>query len=182
MSTRNSSPFCKTLIIPAMVFISGLCAISAAADGHPDDLFLSAERLLQTITDRQPVVLVDIRSEDDFLRCRIPGSINIPLAFIKTKAFLKKKALVLVSQGYDQRYMKAECRRLKQGGFEAAILLGGIFAWRQAGGKLAGDLTALESPVPMAPRRFLSQQHLAGQAGSGRRKDAKDCLPCRRHK
>ena len=62
---------------------------------------ISAESVLQKMRENQDIVLVDIRRRVEFEKFRIPGSINIPLFAIKTKAFLKSKSLVIVDEGYS---------------------------------------------------------------------------------
>ena len=129
-----------------------------AIDRPADSVFVSAGSVRRQLASGRRPQLVDIRSREAFARCRIPGSINVPLAFVRTRAFLKKAPLVLVSRGYGQRFMEAPCRRLRAAGFEAAILLGGLCAWHQAGGRLAGDLTALDLPAVITPRRFFQEK------------------------
>ena len=67
---------------------------------HDSSLMISLEAVLQGLSSEQKIVLVDVRGRKEFNRFRIPGSINIPLHFIKTKTFLRTKSLVLVNEGY----------------------------------------------------------------------------------
>jgi rhodanese-related sulfurtransferase len=87
-------------------------------------------------------VLVDVRSLEAFERVRIPGSLNIPLQFIRTKPFLKPAPVVLVNQGFGLQALAGECRRLRSAGYSVSILSGGLCAWHRAGGPLEGDLGA----------------------------------------
>ena len=61
---------------------------------------ISVESVLQKSKEKQEIILVDGRKSDAFEKFRIPGSINIPLYAVKTKAFLRTKLLVLVNEGY----------------------------------------------------------------------------------
>ncbi len=146
------------LVLLAVTLLPFFNGMESWAGPWDTNVFTSAEQILQMSGSQQPPVLVDIRPPEAFEKCRIPGSINIPLAFVKTKTFLKKTRLVLVSRGYGQRFIEPECRRLQGLGFEAVILLGGLCAWRQAGGVLAGDLTALNLPPGITPRRFFQEK------------------------
>lgn len=148
----------SVLVLLVVLLMTGFIGIVRAEENRPTDLFVSAGKVMQTLISQRPLTLVDIRSKDDFGHCRIPGSINIPLAFIKNRSFLKNRSLVLLSRGYGQRFMEAECRRLRQRGFKAAILLGGLCAWKQERGKLEGDLTAVNPVALITPRRFFQEK------------------------
>jgi rhodanese-related sulfurtransferase len=82
------------------------------------------------VQERQELVLIDVRGPQAFEQVRIPGSLNIPLFAVKTKAFLKDKPLVLVDEGFRPRRLADACDQLRQAGFEARFLFGGLNAWR----------------------------------------------------
>lgn len=125
----------------------------------PDHSFLvSAESILSKIKHKQKIVLVDVRSSEEFKKVRIPGSINIPLYFIKSKAFLKLNPLVLVNMGYPNSQMEKECERLRDKSFMAWILIGGIPSWYRNGGRLKGDLLALKEYNKISPRIFFQEK------------------------
>ncbi|CAB1056200.1 hypothetical protein D1BOALGB6SA_936 [Olavius sp. associated proteobacterium Delta 1] len=104
------------------------------------------------------ILFVDVRNPKAFETLKIPGSINIPLYAIKTKAFLKSSSIVLVNAGYAYSPLEKECRRLIDDGFTVSILDGGINAWRRKGGSLIGDLTALKEIRQVSPQEFLREK------------------------
>ncbi|MBU0677675.1 MAG: rhodanese-like domain-containing protein [Verrucomicrobia bacterium] len=86
-------------------------------------------------------LIVDVRTEPEFLKTRIPGSINIPLHQVKAKRFLRVRPFVLVDRGYSVSWLQAEVEKLISGGFTGAMAMsGGLKAWRELGGGLEGDL------------------------------------------
>jgi rhodanese-related sulfurtransferase len=108
-------------------------------------LLVEVRSVLGRLEKGDPLVLVDVRSPEAFERLRIPGSLNIPLKFIRTKPFLKTTPVVLVNQGFGLQPLSWECERLKSAGFAVSVLKGGLCAWHRAGGPLEGDLgTAAE--------------------------------------
>ena len=106
---------------------------------------------------KKGVTLIDIRSPQDFERLRIPGSMNIPLHFIKTKTFLKATTIVLIHAGFSYSRLISECRRLKALGFKISILDGGLSVWHRKGGWLVVDLLALNEMRTISPREFLPE-------------------------
>jgi len=89
------------------------------------------------------LLIVDTRSEPEFERYRIPGSMNIPAAFVKTKAFLRGQAFVLASEGQTTAALEETCEALRAAGFkQAAVLRGGLSGWKKAKGTVEGDLLA----------------------------------------
>jgi rhodanese-related sulfurtransferase len=86
------------------------------------------------------IFIVDVRPKNAYEAIKIPGSLNVPLHAVKTVPFLKTKPIVLVNDGYADLLLDRECRGLKQNGFSAAFLKGGLNAWRYKKGPLEGDL------------------------------------------
>jgi rhodanese-related sulfurtransferase len=85
------------------------------------------------------ITIIDVRSATDFIKFHIPGSLNIPLHAIRTKTYLKSKSIVLVNSGYLLSPLAKTCQKLNTEGFKAAIMAGGLCAWKTAGGPLTGD-------------------------------------------
>lgn len=99
-------------------------------------------------------VIVDIRSPEDYEKLRIPQSINLPLYAVKTKAFLRDRLIVLVNEGYVYAEIAEEARKLKQQGFSASILYGGLMAWNKNKGELVGDAFEMSRMTVISPKMF----------------------------
>ncbi len=100
---------------------------------------ISIEVVFARLKEKDPPTIVDVREKGQFEAVNIPGSINIPLFAVKTKTFLKAKPLILVNEGYAYEPLERTCAHLRNNGFKAWILDGGLAAWKQKGGPLQGD-------------------------------------------
>jgi len=125
---------------------------------HDASFAISAEAVLCQLKHKQTITLVDVRNPADFERLHIPGSLNIPLHAVKSKVFLKSFPVVLINAGFQYRRLQSECRQLTDPGFKAFILNGGLLAWNRKGGRLAGDLFALQEMKTVSPREFLGEK------------------------
>jgi rhodanese-related sulfurtransferase len=121
---------------------------------HDPSLAISVEAVLYKLKRNQKFTLVDVRSEKDFERLHIPGSINIPAYAVKTKTYLKHAPVVLVNEGFHYAELENECRRLAERGFKMSILDGGLPAWKRSGGQLVGDLFALDAMKKVSSQVF----------------------------
>lgn len=128
-----------------------------ATDTHPASPSVASKRnpvitilpgdLQQALRDNQPeIVLVDVRRDEEFSKASIPGSINLPLYAVKTKAFLKTKTVVLLNNGVNYASLEQEAVDLiiRHGFSQVRILTGGLGHWRDAGGELTGNSFDLE--------------------------------------
>jgi rhodanese-related sulfurtransferase len=107
---------------------------------------------------RGALLIVDTRSEPEFERYRIPGSMNIPAAFVKTKAFLRGHAFVLANAGQTSAALEETCEALRAAGFkQAAVLRGGLSGWKKAQGVVEGDLLAQRELDRMQPVEYAEE-------------------------
>lgn len=85
-------------------------------------------------------ILIDLRSPQDYLRGRIPGSINLqPRMLKRSKAFMASN-IVLVAEGYRHSELLDTAEQLTAAGFEKVfVLVGGLSAWIASGNKLEGE-------------------------------------------
>lgn len=121
-------------------------------------LAISVESVVQRSREKQEIILVDVRKGSEFEKFRIPGSIHIPLFAVKTKPFLKRKPLVLINEGYSYKQLEQECIRLRESGFKAWILDGGLYYWRQKGMPLTGDAFAMQGLNRMPSRELFKEK------------------------
>jgi len=121
-------------------------------------LLISATTLMQKLKDGQRIAFVDVRTKETFEKFRIPGAINIPLHFIKTKAFLKMSPIVLINEGYRYSELEQEVLHLRDKGFNASILAGGLSAWKEKGGKIEGDPFAQAELNKLPPHAFYKEK------------------------
>lgn len=104
------------------------------------------------------ILMIDVRITPDFEQYRIPGSLNIPLPFVKTKAFLRQRPFVLVNEGRSSGELEAACKTLRAAGFkQAGVLRGGLVGWRGANGTIEGDLLAQRELGRMPPVEFAQE-------------------------
>jgi len=127
--------------------------IARSLKKHDPSLAITVDAVLYKLRQNQNFTLVDVRSRQDFQRLHIPGSVNIALYAVKTKTYLKSTPFVLVNEGFRYAELEDECRRLAGRGFKVSILDGGLPAWQRKGGRLTGDLFAIDEmksiPAPV---------------------------------
>lgn len=125
---------------------------------HDPSLAISPDTVQYKLKQKQKITLIDVRNPQDFERMHIPGSLNIPLHAVKSKVFLKSFPVVLINEGFHYSPLVSECRQLKDMGFKAYILDGGLLTWNRKGSRLVGDLFALEDMKTVTPRVFLREK------------------------
>lgn len=118
--------------------VATTCAVSAAA----------------LIAGATQYALVDVRSAKDFAVASIPGSMNLRLESLASHLLVKTAArAVLVGDGKNTSRLLRHCERLRERGLaQIEVLDGGIPAWLRAGGKIAGDASALDQPLLLSER------------------------------
>ncbi len=144
-------------------------------------LHISVESVMRKLRGKKEIILIDVRESKEFKKFSIPGSINIPLFAIKTKAFLKNKPLALVNEGYNSAKLEQECKRLRDFGFEIWIMTGGLNFWRQKGGPIVGDVFAQKELNKISPRSFFGERNfddwLVIDASESRKPETRQLMP-----
>lgn len=166
---KITSGFCTDWINRAISMIAFILVFTVPANALSDDamdqasgnirqvrqeLFTTVEDVKQIIDQKSPISLIDIRSQDEFTQAHIPGSLNIPIHFIRTKTFLKNNPVVIVSEGYQYAHLEPECKRLAEEGFKVLILLGGLNSWKQASLPLEGESWISKTFDRISPEAF----------------------------
>lgn len=119
---------------------------------------ISAAAVFHKLNKNQTITLIDVRGKDQFETVHIPGSINIPLYAVKTKTYLKSTPLILINDGYHHEPLERECAYLRKAGFQAWILFGGLYHWKQKGGSLQGDHFKQEELNKVPPPIFFTER------------------------
>lgn len=119
---------------------------------------ISAAAVFHKLKENQTITLIDVRGKDQFEIVHIPGSINIPLYAVKTKTYLKSTPLILINEGYHYEPLERECAYLRKAGFQAWILFGGLYHWKQKGGPLQGDHFKQEELNKVPPPIFFTEK------------------------
>ena len=145
--------FAKRAITPAEKTLNSL--ISATNKTVDFDSLISAKELADELKQDNKPVLVDVRPADEFRKCFIPGSLNVPLYLLKTKSRFKNKKLVLLNEGHSYHLLTKELQKLKSNAFtNVRILRGGLVAWNKARGQIKGDRFYLKDLNKLSPKEF----------------------------
>mgnify|MGYP000235866121 CR=1 FL=1 len=127
------------------------------------DLIVSADTLITKYKKGVKPLFIDIRSARDFDALHITGAMNIPLHFIKTKTYLKSSPLVLVDRGLAAHRLSPACRRLRNLGFDARILEGGMNAWSSHGGRMTGEPVRQMDYRRISPADFFKEKNYSNR-------------------
>lgn len=131
--------------------------LTRQAKYRTDACYISADAAITAITKGGSLV-VDVRDPDSFAKYRIASSINMPLHAVRTKSFLKNSPVILVNEGRDTAPLDSACQDLRRAGFsKVSILDGGLNAWRQKFGNLAGDVIAQKDLNKMKPGELFEE-------------------------
>ncbi len=153
----------------------------ASAKQHDRTLAMSVGALKTAIKKGETVFIVDVRNKREYEKVRIHDSMNIPLHFVKTKNFLKAGSLILINNGYHYTQLEQECEDLRQLGFNAFILDGGLNHWRQKGGELEGNVFAQKEINRIDPMHFQQEKdfesHVIIDVSEKRSDEARGLVP-----
>ncbi|MEW6079367.1 MAG: rhodanese-like domain-containing protein [Thermodesulfobacteriota bacterium] len=123
---------------------SGFASSDSSQKSHDYTLSRTIDAVLHKKQQGNTVVLADVRDRAEFDRLHILEAIHIPLYALKTKSYLKNDLLVLTNNGFNYGILEKEAGRLREQGFDVAILRGGINAWLEKGLPVSGDAIAGE--------------------------------------
>jgi rhodanese-related sulfurtransferase len=88
---------------------------------------------LQQLLKQSPdqIIIIDVRSSEEYTEKNIPGAINIPLDELESRLIkLSKQAIIITVCGKGGGRSAQAAERLQQIGFtNAAFLCGGTFGW-----------------------------------------------------
>ncbi|MCH2209085.1 MAG: rhodanese-like domain-containing protein [Lentisphaerales bacterium] len=99
-------------------------------------LYVTANRLVRN---QSKYFFVDLRNTNEFLKARIPQSLNLTSLGLRTNDFLKSQTVILISNQLYSKELESQCKQLRSSGFKKAyILSGSLQSWVEAGGKLTG--------------------------------------------
>ncbi|MBI3015945.1 MAG: hypothetical protein HYY65_13015 [Candidatus Tectomicrobia bacterium] len=123
--------------------------VEAGRESGPVEIGLpEMERLL---TGGGNLFLVDVRTEDAFLRERIPGSLSVPrgvLEFLIEEVISEREAMLIIVCDDGSLSRKAVLTLRVLGYSSAYALQGGLFGWKRAGHPISrGNPAAGDAPL-----------------------------------
>ena len=142
---KNCSDISTLLIIGLVALLPSSAAAGANRTGANvsySPLLISVKDAIEEKRKNPRMIFVDVRTEDAFQNIHIPGSINVPLHFVKTKGYLHNMTVILVSQGHRHSRLLLQAELLNKKGIKTVVLAGGLAAWSQQDGDLAGPGSA----------------------------------------
>lgn len=123
-------------------------ALGAAEYVAPDYSCGVAVDDVQSLLAKSDAALIDMRPKPEFDGAHIDGALPMSLAELRSRAWLRKKTLVLTGDGRGEGELYSACARLKLAGVaDVHVLQGGLQAWRRAGHSVVGTLP---DPVRLA--------------------------------
>ncbi len=149
--------------IPSLIILSIACLVLFAGTlrAAPPDRVTPAE--LKTMLDNnEPVVLIDVRSPEEFAAGHIPGSVSIPVDTIEGVASLPTGRRIILYCKAGKRTQRAFEILSGKGFTGLSVLDGGLDAWKASGGKVD---TSPEPQKYNLPSPFHLNAGLSPQAG-----------------
>jgi rhodanese-related sulfurtransferase len=101
---------------------------------------MDAALLITKLHEKDRPLLLDVRHAHAYAKAHIPRSLNLPLESVEQLQFVRNRDLVLIDGGLAPEKTHKLLLGLKAKGFDRVkILAGGIPAWQEIGGTLAGE-------------------------------------------
>ena len=163
------------LIVMGLAFVSAAYALpqceAEAAGGEAEAQTLSQPvpvhstsnvclRNIGGLGDLDDWTVVDTRRASAYHKVHARGAQNIPVQFVRSRLHLKEHELLLMGDGTNDSQLLEHCHRLREAGFEqAVVLMGGLSAWRAGGGRLAGNQRDYVAVPEISPRSFDTERH-----------------------
>jgi cytochrome c oxidase cbb3-type subunit III len=119
-----------------------------------DDRFVAAAQVMEAITKKQRIVIIDARPPSDYVREHIPGSISVPHYDTAKLDRIPKDGTVVVAYCACPHHASGIVvdELLKRGYTKAYVLDEGILFWRRQGYPIAGTTASLgPTGVPAPP-------------------------------
>jgi rhodanese-related sulfurtransferase len=104
---------------------------------------ISVEKAVKMMEAEQSI-LIDTRNPISYAKAWIPGSLNIPVHFIKNKPWLQKRQVILLNEGFAIQSLITTANQLNISNFDIKVLAGGILSWQQKGQQVDGDYFAVQ--------------------------------------
>lgn len=145
MTRFNSKPLMLVLLLMLMVVVVAACggqsaapaaapAAQAATSGTALKLPANIDaKTLDSIRDRSDVFIVDVREPHEFAGGHVPGATLIPLGQLSSRLseIPQDKTVVAVCRSGNRSGQATQL--LRQQGFDAHNMQGGMIAWQEAG-------------------------------------------------
>lgn len=114
-----------------VVLLLGITVLTGCASTESEVGILSSREAYQWLADSVDAIVLDVRSEEEFLTGHIEGAILLPLPEIETQAaerLLDKDALILVVCQSGNRSQVA-AQQLVDLGYTNVYNIGGVLSW-----------------------------------------------------
>lgn len=189
----TSSVISHRLYLLLIVFVSFLLgAATSQAQGvkglkRDPSFMISPQDLQKQLSKQKDIVLIDVRTKEDFEKVRIPGSLNMALHTIKSRKIFKNKQLIVFNEGLNYSSLEMGCKRLvtTYGFRDVRILSGGLCLWHDLGRELEGNIFDIEKLYYVSPRDYFLDKNyddwIVVNAATSPIPDNEDIFPSVRH-
>ena len=96
----------------------------------------------EIMKDRKKFLCIDIRGADAYEKAHIPQSLEYSISSLSSRKFLQNYVLLIVDNGLLLPETADAIHELREAGIQLYRLAGGLPAWKEAGGSLAGTFVS----------------------------------------